>query len=91
MDDHGEVVLPESIIGVVIVRLVFNFVREFLMHALYLMHFIFKSILVCTGIKTTTADEVDEDPSQLPFVVWLLTNLNFVSAYDSKGSLLGPM
>ena len=50
------------------------------------MHFIFKSFLVCTGIKTAAADEEDEDPSQHPFVVWLLTNVNFVSAYDSKGS-----
>ena len=51
------------------------------------MHFILGSFLVYTGIKAATADEEDEDPPQLPFVVWLPTNLNFVSAYDSKGSL----
>ena len=51
------------------------------------MHFILGSFLVYTGIKASTADEEDEDPPLLPFVVWLPTNLNFVSAYDSKGSL----
>ena len=59
VDDHGEVVLPEGIIGAVIFRLVFIFVRKFLMHAFCFMHFIFGSFLVCTGIKTATADEED--------------------------------
>merc|ERR1719183_2339219 len=75
-----------GIIGAVIFRLAFIFVGEFLMHAFYFMHFIFGSFLVYTGIKTATADDEDEDPSQHPLVVWLSKNMNFVSAYDSKGS-----
>ena len=43
VDNHGEVALPEGIIGAVIFRLVFTFVGKFLMHAFYLMHFIFGS------------------------------------------------
>lgn len=74
-----------GIIGAVIFRLVFIFVGEYLMHAFYFMHFIFGSFLVYTGIKTATADEEDEDPSQHPLVQWLSKNMNFVSAYDAKG------
>merc|ERR1719456_949740 len=75
-----------GIIGAVFFRLVFIFVGEYLMHAFYFMHFIFGSFLVYTGIKTATADDEDEDPSQHPLVVWLSKNMNFVSAYDSKGA-----
>jgi len=74
-----------GICGAVIFRLVFIFVGEYLMHAFYFMHFIFGSFLVYTGIKTATADEEDEDPSQHPLVMWLSKNMNFVSAYDCKG------
>jgi len=74
-----------GIVGAVIFRLVFIFVGEFLMHAFFFMHFIFGSFLVYTGIKTATADEEDEDPSQHPLVQWLSKNMNFVSAYDVKG------
>lgn len=75
-----------GIIGAVFFRLVFIFVGEYLMHAFYFMHFIFGAFLVYTGIKTATADEEDEDPSQHPLVQWLSRNCEFVSAYDSKGS-----
>jgi tellurite resistance protein TerC len=74
-----------GIIGAVVFRLVFIFVGEYLMHAFFFMHFIFGSFLVYTGIKTATADDEDEDPSQHPLVQWLQRNVPFVTAYDSKG------
>jgi len=75
-----------GIIGAVIFRLVFIFIGEYLMHAFFFMHFIFGSFLIYTGIKTATADEEDDDPSQHPLVQWLQKHVPFVSAYDSKGS-----
>lgn len=75
-----------GIVGAVVFRLVFIFIGEYLMHAFFFMHFIFGSFLIYTGVKTATADDEDEDPSQHPLVQWLQKNVPFVSAYDSKGS-----
>lgn len=75
-----------GIVGAVVFRLVFIFIGEYLMHAFFFMHFIFGSFLIYTGIKTATADEEDDDPSQHPLVQWLQKYVPFVSAYDSKGS-----
>jgi len=74
-----------GIIGAVFFRLIFIFIGEYLMHAFFFMHFIFGSFLIYTGVKTATADEEDEDPSQHPFVQWLQAHVPFVSAYDSTG------
>merc|ERR1719240_286886 len=74
-----------GIIGAVFFRLVFIFIGEYLMHAFFFMHFIFGSFLIYTGVKTATADDEDEDPSQHPLVQWLQKHVPFVSAYDSKG------
>lgn len=75
-----------GIVGAVVFRLVFIFIGEYLMHAFFFMHFIFGSFLIYTGVKTATADDEDEDPSQHPLVQWLQKNVPFVSAYDSRGS-----
>jgi len=75
-----------GIMGAVVFRLVFIFVGEYLMHTMWFMHFIFGSFLVYTGIKTVTADEEDEDPSQQPLVVWLQSYMKFVSVYAKDGS-----
>jgi len=75
-----------GIVGAVIFRLVFIFVGEYLMHAFFFMHFIFGGFLVWTGIKTMTADEEDEDPSQHPLVLWLQHRVPLLNAYDSKAS-----
>merc|ERR1719401_742157 len=75
-----------GILGAVVFRLVFIFIGEYLMHSLALMHFVFGGFLIYTGIKTVTADEDDEDPSQQPLVVWLQNHIPFVSVYCSEGS-----
>merc|ERR1719439_515790 len=75
-----------GIVGAVVFRLIFIFVGEYLMHAMALMHFVFGGFLIYTGIKTVTADEDDEDPSQQPLVVWLQSHIPFVSVYCSEGS-----
>merc|ERR1719223_1472800 len=75
-----------GIIGAVVFRLVFIFVGEYLMHAFFFMHFIFGGFLVWTGIKTMTADDEDEDPSQHPLVLWLQKRVPLLNAYDSRGS-----
>merc|ERR1719169_91271 len=75
-----------GIMGAVVFRLVFIFIGEYLMHALAFMHLVFGAFLVYTGIKTVTADEEDEDPSQQPLVQWLQRRVPFVSAYDEKGA-----
>lgn len=75
-----------GIMGAVIFRLVFIFIGEYLMHAMTFMHFVFGAFLVYTGIKTVTADEEDEDPSQQPLVIWLKSKLPFISMYDDKGA-----
>lgn len=75
-----------GICGAVFFRLIFIFIGEYLMHAMYFMHFIFGAFLVYTGVKTITTDEEDDDPSQNPFVLWLQAKVPFVSAYDERGS-----
>jgi tellurite resistance protein TerC len=74
-----------GIMGAVVFRLAFIFIGEYLMHAMAIMHFVFGSFLVYTGIKTVSADEDDEDPSQQPLVMWLQSRIPFVSVYDKNG------
>merc|ERR1719171_689658 len=75
-----------GIVGAVVFRLMFIFIGEYLMHAMALMHFVFGGFLVYTGIKTVSADEDDEDPSQQPLVLWLQSHMSFVSVYAKDGS-----
>jgi len=75
-----------GIMGAVVMRLVFIFGGEYLMHAFTFMHFVFGSFLVYTGVKTVTADEEDEDPSQQPLVLWMKEKVAFVDVYDSNGA-----
>jgi len=75
-----------GIMGAVVMRLAFIFIGEYLMHTMFFMHFVFGSFLVYTGIKTVTADEEDEDPSQQPLVLWLQKFMPMVSVYDSNGA-----
>jgi len=72
--------------GAIVFRLAFIFVGEYLMHAMFFMHFIFGAFLVYTGLNTVLADDDDEDPSQHPAVQWLQHHVPFVSLYDEKGS-----
>eukprot|EP00490_Sorites_sp_Unknown_P012655 CAMPEP_0114680348 /NCGR_PEP_ID=MMETSP0191-20121206/54012_1 /TAXON_ID=126664 /ORGANISM="Sorites sp." /LENGTH=415 /DNA_ID=CAMNT_0001956989 /DNA_START=75 /DNA_END=1322 /DNA_ORIENTATION=- len=75
-----------GICGAVLFRLLFIFVGEYMMHAMLFMHFVFGTFLVYTGIKTLTADEEDEDPSQNPMVKWLQEKVPFVNVYDNNGA-----
>merc|ERR1719197_1135787 len=75
-----------GILGAVVFRLVFIFIGEYLMHSLAIMHFVFGAFLIYMGIKTVTADEEDEDPSQQPLVLWLRQHMSFVCAYAKDGS-----
>jgi tellurite resistance protein TerC len=72
--------------GAIIFRLAFIFCGEYLMHAMFFMHFIFGSFLIYTGFKTLVADDDDDDPSQHPLVQWLQRRVPFVSAYDEQGA-----
>merc|ERR1719390_65518 len=74
-----------GILGAVVFRLVFIFIGEYLMHAMTFMHLVFGAFLVYTGIKTVSADDEDEDPSQQPLVLWLQSQMKFVSVYDKGG------
>jgi len=75
-----------GILGAVLMRLVFIFIGEYLMHAMSFMHIIFGAFLIYTGITTAWSDEDEEDPSQQPIVLWLQSYVKLVSAYDSKGA-----
>lgn len=75
-----------GIMGAVAFRLIFIFIGEYLMHAMTFMHLVFGMFLVYTGIKTVTTEEEDEDPSQLPLVMWLQRKVPFISLYDAKGA-----
>jgi len=75
-----------GIVGAVIMRLLFIFVGEYLMHAMGFMHLIFGGFLVYTGIQTVACDEEDDDPSRQPLVLWLQNHMKFVNVYDSKGA-----
>jgi len=72
--------------GAIVFRLVFIFVGEYLMHAMFFMHFVFGAFLIYTGLKTVLADDDDEDPSQHPAVQWLQHHVPFVSVYDKQGA-----
>mmetsp|Transcript_11308 Transcript_11308/g.24921 ORF Transcript_11308/g.24921 Transcript_11308/m.24921 type:complete len:504 (-) Transcript_11308:296-1807(-) len=74
-----------GICGAVVFRLAFLFVGEYLMHAMFLMHFVFGSFLVYTGVKTATVDEEDEDPSKHPAIVWLQKKVPLAPLYDDEG------
>lgn len=75
-----------GICGAVFFRLMFIFIGEYLMHTLVLMHFVFGAFLVYTGIKTISADDDDEDPSQNSMVKWLQEQVPFISFYDKSGA-----
>jgi len=75
-----------GIVGAVVLRLVFIFVGEYLMHAMFFMHLVFGMFLVYTGVKTVVVDDDDDDPSKQPLVQWLQRKVPFVSAYDSQGA-----
>jgi len=75
-----------GICGAVFFRLVFIFVGEYLMHSMFLMHFVFGAFLIYSGITTITSDDEDDDPSQHPLVQWLQHRVPFVSYYDERGS-----
>merc|ERR1719272_1221983 len=75
-----------GIVGAVIMRLVFIFVGEYLMHAMGFMHLVFGAFLIYTGVQTVAGDEEDEDPAQQPLVLWLQNHMKFVNVYDSKGA-----
>jgi len=75
-----------GICGAVFFRLVFIFLGEYLMHSMFLMHFVFGAFLIYSGITTITSDDEDDDPSQHPLVQWLQHRVPFVSYYDERGS-----
>jgi len=81
-DDQKHRPLYLGICGAIFFRLIFIFVGEYLMHAFFWAHLVFGAFLVYTGIKTVTADDDDEDPSQNWLIVFLHRNLPFVAAYD---------
>jgi len=75
-----------GICGAVFFRLVFIFLGEYLMHSMFLMHFVFGAFLIYSGITTITSDDEDDDPSQHWMVQWLQRRVPFVSYYDERGS-----
>jgi len=75
-----------GICGAVFFRLVFIFLGEYLMHSMFLMHFVFGAFLIYSGITTLTSDDEDDDPSQHWMVQWLQRRVPFVSYYDERGS-----
>jgi len=75
-----------GICGAVAFRLLFIFAGEWMMHAMMWTHYVFGAFLVYTGIKTLTADEDDEDPSQNAMVQWLQEKVPFINMYDKSGA-----
>jgi len=75
-----------GICGAVFFRLVFIFIGEYLMHAMFFMHLLFGAFLVYSGIKTVAVDDEDDDPSKHPLVQWLQRRVPFVSVYDEGGA-----
>merc|ERR1719326_422899 len=75
-----------GICGAVFFRLIFLFIGEWMMHAMFLAHILFGGFLVYTGVKAALfEDDDEEDPSKNPVVQWLSRRMPFVGAYDSKG------
>merc|ERR1719235_2834293 len=76
-----------GICGAVFFRLLFLFIGEYLMHAMFFAHILFGGFLIYTGVKSVAvADDDDEDPSKNPMVQWLSRRMPFIGAYDAKGS-----
>lgn len=75
-----------GICGAVFFRLVFIFIGEYLMHAMWAAHLFFGGFLIYTGVQTVMTDEEDEDPTQNPFVQWLSSKVAFIPIYDKQGS-----
>eukprot|EP00395_MALV-II_sp_L67-2_P000402 gene403-255_t len=75
-----------GICGAVFFRLLFIFIGEYLMHAMWAAHLFFGAFLVYTGVHSAMVDEDDEDPTQNPVVIWLQKHVPFVAVYDAKGS-----
>jgi predicted tellurium resistance membrane protein TerC len=75
-----------GICGAVFFRLVFIFIGEYLMHAMWAAHLFFGGFLIYTGVQTVLTDEEDEDPTQNPFVQWLSSKVAFIPIYDKQGS-----
>jgi tellurite resistance protein TerC len=75
-----------GIVGAVVMRLVFIFAGQFLMHAMGFMHLVFGAFLIYTGIQTVLSDDDEDDPSQQPMVLWLQNHMKFVNVYDSNGA-----
>lgn len=78
-------VLSYGIWGAVVMRLVFLFLGEFLMHAVWFAHLAFGFFLIYTGVRAVAEDE-EEDPSQLWMVKTVTKWLPFVSYYDRDGA-----
>lgn len=75
-----------GICGAVFFRLIFLFIGEYMMHAMFLAHILFGGFLVYTGMKAALFEDDDEDdPSKNPVVQWLSRRLPFIGAYDSQG------
>eukprot|EP00397_Hematodinium_sp_SG-2012_P032490 GEMP01034595.1.p1 GENE.GEMP01034595.1~~GEMP01034595.1.p1 ORF type:complete len:412 (+),score=97.02 GEMP01034595.1:201-1436(+) len=75
-----------GICGAVFFRLIFIFIGEFIMHAMWAAHLMFGGFLVYTGIHSAMIDEDDEDPTKNRLVRWLAKAVPFVPCYDAKGS-----
>jgi tellurite resistance protein TerC len=75
-----------GICGAVFFRVIFIFVGEYLMHAMFFMHLVFGAFLIYTGVKTMAVDDEDEDPSQHPLVLYLQSKVAFVNAYDKNSA-----
>jgi tellurite resistance protein TerC len=75
-----------GICGAVFFRVIFIFVGEYLMHAMWFMHLVFGGFLIYTGVKTMVVDDEDEDPSQHPLVMYLQSKVPFVGGYDKNGA-----
>eukprot|EP00441_Pelagodinium_beii_P017154 CAMPEP_0197657984 /NCGR_PEP_ID=MMETSP1338-20131121/44962_1 /TAXON_ID=43686 ORGANISM="Pelagodinium beii, Strain RCC1491" /NCGR_SAMPLE_ID=MMETSP1338 /ASSEMBLY_ACC=CAM_ASM_000754 /LENGTH=436 /DNA_ID=CAMNT_0043234477 /DNA_START=92 /DNA_END=1402 /DNA_ORIENTATION=+ len=75
-----------GICGAVAFRLILIFAGEWMMHSMMFAHFIFGAFLVYTGIKTLTADDDDDDPSENAVVQWLQEKFPFINMYDKSGA-----
>jgi tellurite resistance protein TerC len=83
-DNQKHKALYLGIIGAVFFRVLFIFIGEYLMHAMFFMHLVFGAFLVYTGVKTMMVEDEDDDPSQHPMVLWLREKVSFLSVYDKN-------